>query len=89
VVARVEGEEIQLLLHWQGGDHTRLAVKKNRRGQTRWVVEPEIVDLIRACARLMPDKAIDDLPPHWWTPLIRSSGSWKVDDEQDEAGIRA
>lgn len=58
VVARVEGEQIQLLLHWQGGDHTRLTVKKNRRGQTRWVVEPEIVDLIRTCARLMPDKAI-------------------------------
>jgi hypothetical protein len=58
VVAHVEGEQIQLLLHWQGGDHTRLTVKKNRRGQTRWVVEPEIVDLIRTCARLMPDKAI-------------------------------
>jgi DNA invertase Pin-like site-specific DNA recombinase len=58
IVARVEGEQIQLLLHWQGGDHTRLTVKKNRRGQTRWGVEPEIVELIRTCARLMPDKAI-------------------------------
>jgi DNA invertase Pin-like site-specific DNA recombinase len=58
VLARVEGEQIQLLLHWHGGDHTRLAVRKNRRGQTRWAVEPETVDLIRACARLMPDKAI-------------------------------
>ncbi len=58
VVARVEGDQIELLLHWQGGDHTRLAVKKNRRGQTRWSVEPQTVDLIRACARLMPDKAI-------------------------------
>ncbi len=58
VVARVEGDQIGLLLHWQGGDHTRLMVKKNRRGQTRWSVEPETVDLIRACARLMPDKAI-------------------------------
>src|SRR4029453_1884940 len=58
VIARVEGEQIQLLLHWQGGDHTRLTVRKNRRGQTRWSVEPETVDLIRACARLMPDKAV-------------------------------
>jgi hypothetical protein len=40
VIAGGEGEQIQLLLHWQGGDHTRLTVKKNRRGQTRWVVEP-------------------------------------------------
>ena len=58
VMARVEDDQIQLLLHWQGGDHTRLTVRKNRRGQTRWTVEPETIDLIRACARLMPDKAI-------------------------------
>ena len=58
VVARVEDDQIQLLLHWQGGDHTRLTVRKNRRGQTRWSVEPETMELIRACARLMPDKAI-------------------------------
>jgi hypothetical protein len=58
VVASVEDDQIHLLLHWQGGDHTRLKVRKNRRGQTRWSVEPETVELIRACARLMPDKAI-------------------------------
>jgi len=58
VVARVEDDQIQLLLHWQGGDHTRLTVKKNRRGQTRSSVEPQTMELIRACARLMPDKAI-------------------------------
>ena len=58
VMARVEDDQIQLLLHWQGGDHTRLTVRKNRRGQTRWTVELETIDLIRACARLMPDKAI-------------------------------
>ena len=61
VVARVEDDQIQLLLHWQGGDHTRLMVRKNRRGQTRWSVEPETMELIRACARLMPDKAIAGL----------------------------
>jgi len=58
VVARVEGDRIELLLHWQGGDHTRLEVRRNRRGRTRWSVEPETVDLVRTCARLMPDKAI-------------------------------
>jgi hypothetical protein len=58
VVAGVEDDQIQLLLHWQGGDHTRLTVRENRKGQTRWAVEPETIDLIRACARLMPDKAI-------------------------------
>ena len=58
VVARVEDDLIHLLLHWQGGDHTRITVRKNRRGQTRWAVEPETTALIRTCARLMPDKAI-------------------------------
>jgi hypothetical protein len=47
VMARVEDDQIQLLLHWQGGDHTRLTVRKNRRGQTRWTVEPETIDLWR------------------------------------------
>ncbi|WP_348526860.1 hypothetical protein [Mesorhizobium sp.] len=61
VVAHVEADQIHLLLHWQGGDHTRLTVRKNRQGQTRWSVEPETVELIRACARLMPDKAIAGL----------------------------
>ena len=58
VVARVEDDLIHLLLHWQGGGHTRITVRKNRRGQTRWAVEPETTALIRTCARLMPDKAI-------------------------------
>jgi DNA invertase Pin-like site-specific DNA recombinase len=58
VVAHAEDDQIRLLLHWQGGDHTHLTVRKNRRGQTRWAVEPETTDLIRACAQLMPDKAI-------------------------------
>ena len=58
VVVHVEDDKIQLLLHWQGGDHTRLTVRKNRRGQTRWSVEPDTIELIRACARLMPDKAM-------------------------------
>jgi DNA invertase Pin-like site-specific DNA recombinase len=61
VVARVEADQVQLLLHWQGGDHTRLSVRRNRRGQTRWSVETETVDLIRTCARLMPDKDIAGL----------------------------
>ena len=36
IVVRVETDEIVLVLHWQGGDHTRLAVRKNRTGQHRW-----------------------------------------------------
>src|ERR1019366_5475717 len=35
VVARVEDDQIQLLLHWQGGDHTPLPGRKNRKGPKR------------------------------------------------------
>lgn len=61
IVVCVENEHIQMMLHWQGGDHTALAVKKNRVGRHRWVVEPETETLIRHLARLMPDKAIASL----------------------------
>lgn len=61
IVVRVEDEMIRLLLHWQGGDHTALEVKKNRSGHHRWAAEPATEDLIRALARLMPDKAMASL----------------------------
>ena len=35
VVANIEGDRIGLRLHWQGGDHTELTVRKNRSGQHR------------------------------------------------------
>jgi putative transposase len=39
------------------------------------------------CLRFQVDEG--DLPPHRWTPLIRSFGSWNVDDERDEARLCA
>ena len=61
IVVRIEDDQIRLLLHWQGGDHTVLAVRKNQTGKHRWVAEPATEALIRALARLMPDKAIASL----------------------------
>lgn len=58
IVARVDEGQIKLVLHWQGGDHTELAVMKSRTGQHRWTVDAETDALIRELARLMPDKAI-------------------------------
>jgi excisionase family DNA binding protein len=58
IVARVDEGQIRLVLHWQGGDHTKLAVMKNRTGQHRWATDAETGALIRELARLMPDKAI-------------------------------
>ncbi|MCP3056911.1 helix-turn-helix domain-containing protein [Aurantimonas marianensis] len=58
IVVRVESDQIVMLLHWRGGDHTALNVKKNKKGHHRWAAEPATEDLIRALARLMPDKAM-------------------------------
>jgi DNA invertase Pin-like site-specific DNA recombinase len=58
IIVDIVGDTLELIIHWQGGDHTRLAVKRNRAGQTRWTTDAEVIDLVRALARQMPDETI-------------------------------
>jgi excisionase family DNA binding protein len=58
IVVKLVGDTIQLVIHWQGGDHTGLTVAKNRSGKHRWRTEAETGDLIRALARQQPDSGI-------------------------------
>jgi hypothetical protein len=58
IVAKIVGDTIDLVVHWQGGDHTRLTVPKNRTGRHRWTTEAETGELIRALARQQPDVSI-------------------------------
>jgi excisionase family DNA binding protein len=58
IVATLTEERIELLLHWRGGDHTRLSVPRNRTGQHRYSCSAEVQDLIRALARQQTDGAI-------------------------------
>jgi excisionase family DNA binding protein len=58
IVVDVVSEELELIIHWQGGDHTRLIVRKNRIGHTRWTTDADVVDLVRVLARQMPDESI-------------------------------
>jgi len=58
IVVDVIDNTINLIVHWQGGDHTRLEVKKNKAGQTRWVTDADVIALIRALARHLPDASI-------------------------------
>jgi len=51
IVCTLSEHRIELLLHWRGGDHTRLTVARNRTGQHRWSSDAEVRDLIRAPAR--------------------------------------
>jgi len=58
IVVDVAEDTFDLVIHWQGGDHTRLAVKKNKVGRTRWATPEDTLTLIRAMARQMPDQLI-------------------------------
>jgi DNA invertase Pin-like site-specific DNA recombinase len=58
IVVDVIDDTVRLTIHWQGGDHTRLDVKKNKVGQTRWVTDTSVVELVQALARHMSDMSI-------------------------------
>ena len=65
IVVRVENDNLDLVIRWVGEDHTALRVRKNRTGQHRWSVDANVVELVRAAARQMPDMAIAAaLKPH-------------------------
>jgi len=51
-------DTLDLVIHWQGGDHTRLTVKKNKVGRNRWGTDAEVIDLVRVLARQMSDTNI-------------------------------
>ena len=58
IVVTVADGVVGLVLHWQGGSHTELRVRKNRTGEHRMVAGAETVDLVRELARVMPDRLI-------------------------------
>jgi excisionase family DNA binding protein len=58
IIIDIIDETLALVIHWQGGDHTEMKVKKNKVGQTRWMTEAGVIDLVRVLARQLPDNAI-------------------------------
>jgi len=60
IVVRKEGAVINMVLHWQGGDHTALQVKLrlNAAGRHHWPPPEDTIVLVRELARLMPDRQI-------------------------------
>lgn len=58
IIIDVVGETLALVIHWQGGDHTEMKVKKNKVGQTRWTTDAGVVDLVRVLSRQLPDNVI-------------------------------
>jgi DNA invertase Pin-like site-specific DNA recombinase len=74
IVVRIESDQIELILHWQGGDHTALKVKKNGVGKHRWTIAEDTLSLVRELARLMPDKQIARLLNRAGKPTGRGNG---------------
>jgi len=58
IAVTVEPGRLHLVLHWQGGDHTRLEVLKNRSGQNRFKTDAATEQLVCELARLLPDHSI-------------------------------
>ena len=60
IVADVEEEsrEVVLLIHWTGGRHSELRVKKRKTGQHRWCTSLEAVEIVRQMAGRFPDELI-------------------------------
>ena len=76
IVVTADDAEAQLLLHWRGGDHTKIHFNKVRTGQHRFITNANTVELVRGLARLQPDgmiasilNRIGDRTPHGerWT----------------------
>jgi DNA invertase Pin-like site-specific DNA recombinase len=55
IVARTAQDSVELVIHWQGGKHTSLSVRKNRTGQHGHSTSREVVDVVRDLARCLTD----------------------------------
>jgi hypothetical protein len=78
VVVLAEPGHLRLKLHWKGGDHTALDVRKSRHGEHRWKTSTATEQLIQELARLLPDASIASVlnrlgirsaKGHTWTQL--------------------
>jgi DNA invertase Pin-like site-specific DNA recombinase len=61
IVVFAEEGKILLMLHWQGGEHTKIELKRFKSGQHRWNSNTDLVSLVQQLARLMCDKDIATL----------------------------
>ena len=61
IIVRVNDSSVHAVVHWEGGDHTRLVVPRNRTGDHRWKTDEETERIIREVARVWNDRAIATL----------------------------
>ena len=58
ITASMRQDTVHLLLHWRGGDHTEIEVKRFRIGEHRYTSDKEVEDLVAGLARQLPDEQI-------------------------------
>jgi DNA invertase Pin-like site-specific DNA recombinase len=58
IVVDTTDRDVALTVHWKGGVHTELSVRRRRRGENRVQATPELVDAIRLLARVCSDESI-------------------------------
>src|ERR687891_2528465 len=58
IVVRAEGNKLECLIHWKGGEHTALEVARTPTGRTRWLTDDDTTHIITELSRLLPDKSI-------------------------------
>ena len=58
IVVTSEGDSVHFIVHWQGGDHTELWLKKTPTGRHSRVTSTETIELITSLARLQHDERI-------------------------------
>ena len=58
IIIRVEGAMVNAVVHWEGGDHTRLVMPRNKTGDHRWKTDVETERIIREVARVWRDRDI-------------------------------
>lgn len=58
IIVNKDGDKISMVLHWDGGDHTKLDFLKNKTGQHRHATPDNVVELIGQLARVQPDQGV-------------------------------
>lgn len=58
IVVYVEKKILRVVIHWQGGQHSELQIRKRKPGEHRWKTDGNTLELVQQLARLMSDKQI-------------------------------
>ena len=74
IIVRIENGFVEMVLHWQSGDHTMLKFKMKTSGKYRYTISEDTLALVRQLARQIPDSQIAKLLNRAGKPTGRGNG---------------